>query len=258
MANPQGTPIWYELQSADPDASKAFYDAVIGWTIEPQPTGAMDYRMIDAGDGMVGGVMRFTDEMAAGGATPGWTVYIGVDDVDASAAAIQAAGGTIAMGPWDIPDVGRIAVAADPQGIPFYVMRGATDGTSTAFDRAAMGRCSWNELATPDQAAANTFYATVFGWTYPGRMTMPGDMGDYIFAVAGDVTIGATMTESGGPASGWRFYFRAADIEAAAAIVTARGGTVLMGPHEVPGGDRIILARDPHGTTFGVVATGVA
>jgi predicted enzyme related to lactoylglutathione lyase len=34
------------------------------------------------------------------------------------------------------------------------------------------------------------------------------------------------------------------------------GGTVLLGPHEVPDGDRIIVATDPHGVVFGVVAAG--
>src|SRR5215216_4981268 len=70
MANPEGTPIWYELMTADPAASKAFYDDVIGWTVDAQPSGEQAYRMIDSGNGggMVGGVMRLTDEMQSHGA----------------------------------------------------------------------------------------------------------------------------------------------------------------------------------------------
>ncbi len=257
MHNPEGTPIWYELQSSDPDASRTFYDDVVGWSTEPQPSGDMDYRMIDTGDSLVGGIMRLTDEMKAGGASPGWLVYFGVPDVDATCAKITANGGAVVVGPWDIPGIGRMAVVTDPQGIPFYVMRGATDDRSTAFDRTGMGKCNWNELVTTDHAAANAFYAAVFGWTYPDKMTMPGDMGDYVFAAVGDTTIGATMkAQADGPPPGWRFYFRASDIEEAAKTVTAKGGTVHMGPHEVPGGDRIILATDPHGLTFGVVGPG--
>ena len=162
------------------------------------------------------------------------------------------------MPPWDIPDVGRMALVADPQGNPFYIMRGASDETSTAFDRMGMGKGNWNELATSDQAAANDFYATIFGWTFPDRLTMPGDMGDYVFVAVGDTTIGATMKADPGGPQGWTFYFRAPDIEAAAATVTAKGGTVHAGPIEVPGGDRIIIASDPHGTRFGVVGPGEA
>ena len=36
MANPDGAPIWYELMTTDADASKKFYDDVVGWTIEPK------------------------------------------------------------------------------------------------------------------------------------------------------------------------------------------------------------------------------
>jgi predicted enzyme related to lactoylglutathione lyase len=262
MPNPEGTPIWYELMTADPDASKAFYDDVIGWTVEAQPSGEMDYRMIatagegGSGGGMVGGVMRLTEEMIAGGAKPTWLFYIGVKDVDASVEKIKAEGGKVMMPAWDIPGVGRIAMVTDPQGIPFYVMRGASDDSSTAFDRMGMGKCNWNELSTPDQAGANAFYATVFGWTYPDKMPM-GEMGDYIFVQAGDQTIGATMNRpADSPPAAWRFYFRAPDIEAAAAKVTKNGGTVHAGPMEVPGGDRIIVASDPHGAMFGVVGPG--
>lgn len=258
MPNPQGTPIWYELMTTDPEASKAFYDDVIGWTVQDKPAGDMDYRMIDSGNGgdLVGGVMRLTEQMTAGGGRPTWLFYIGVDDVDASVGKIKAAGGSVLMPAWDIPDVGRIAMVADPQGIPFYIMRGASEENSTAWDRTGMGKCNWNELATPDQAGANAFYATVFGWTYPDRMPM-GEMGDYVFIQAGDQTIGATMTHPAeGPPPAWRFYFRAPDIEAAAAKVSKNGGTVHAGPMEVPGGDRIIVASDPHGVMFGVVGPG--
>ncbi|MCM8729913.1 VOC family protein [Hephaestia sp. GCM10023244] len=258
MTNPHGTPIWYELATADPDASKAFYDHVIGWTIDAVPAmPGMDYRMIDtAGGGHVGGVMRLTDEMVKGGAKPGWFFYIGVDDVDATVDRLKAAGGGVIMPPWTIDGVGRMALVTDPQGNPFYVMRGASDENSNAFERTGMGKCNWNELTTTDQQGAHAFYADVFGWTYPDKMPM-GEMGDYVFVEAAGTTIGATMTatEAGQP-TGWRFYFRTPDIDAAAASVGEQGGTVLTGPMAVPGGDRIIVATDTHGVVFGAVGPG--
>lgn len=256
MTNPHGTPIWYELITADPDASKAFYDQVIGWTVEAQPSGPMDYRMIDSGnDGLVGGVMRITPEMQASGAKPRWLFYLGADDVDATAKAITAHGGQVHMGPFDLPGVGRMAFVADPQGLPFYIMRGASEGTSTVWDRKAQGKCNWNELNTPDHAGANAFYAQVFGWSYPDKMPM-GEMGDYVFVQAGEHTIGATMPAQPQTPPGWYFYFGVADIEAAAEAVRTNGGTVLQEPMEVPGGDRVIFASDPHGVLFGAVGPG--
>ncbi len=260
MPNPEGTPIWYELMTADPDASKAFYDHVIGWTVgEPLP-GGQDYRMInvspESGGGQVGGVLHLTPAMIAGGAKATWLFYIGVNDVDATVEKIRAAGGSVLMPAWDIPDIGRIAMVADPQGIPFYVMRGTSPEDSKAYDRMGMGKCNWNELATTDQDAANAFYATVFGWTYPDKMTMPGS-GDYVFVAVGEQIIGATMNrQPDSPPPAWQFYFRAPDIDVAAQKVKDSGGTVHLEPMEVPGGDRIIVASDPHGVMFGVVGPG--
>lgn len=260
MPNPEGTPIWYELLTPDHDASKAFYDHVIGWTLGPKPDGSpMDYRMIQTADGsMVGGVMQLTGEMTAGGAHPTWLFYIGVDDVDASFEKVKANGGGVLMEPFDIPGAGRAAMVRDPQGNPFYIMRGSSPENSTAWDRMGMGKCNWNELNTTGQAATNTFYADTFGWTYPDKMTMPGDMGDYVFIDAAGQTIGATMTIQPGDTPGWRFYFRTPDIEDTARKVGEAGGTVLAGPMEVPGGDRIIVAKDSHGVTFGAVGPGNA
>jgi len=258
MPNPEGTPIWYELLTPDHDATKKFYDHVIGWTLGGKPDDSpMDYRMIQTADGsMVGGVMQLTDEMTAGGAKPTWLFYIGVDDVDASFEKVKANGGGVLMAPFDIPGAGHAAFVKDPQGNPFYIMRGSSPESSTAWDRMGMGKCNWNELNTPDQAGANRFYADTFGWTYPDKMTMPGDMGDYMFIDAAGQTIGATMTIQSGDTPGWRFYFRTPDIDATARKVGEAGGTVLAGPMEVPGGDRIIVAKYSHGVTFCAVGPG--
>jgi predicted enzyme related to lactoylglutathione lyase len=124
MPDQNGAFIWYELITPDPDGAKAFYDAVVGWTIEPQPSGELDYRMIGRADGgNAGGVMRLTDDMAAHGARPTWLGYLNVDDVDATVRSIEQAGGKALMPAFDIPNIGRIALVTDPQGAPFYVMK---------------------------------------------------------------------------------------------------------------------------------------
>ena len=256
MANPNGTPIWYELAAADPDAAKRFYEAVAPWTVEARPAGEMDYRMITVtGADNVGGLARFDPAQAPTAAmTPGWRVYFGVDDVDATVTAITDAGGAVHVGPFDLEGVGRMAFVADPQGNAFYVMRGATDDSSTAFGRATLGKCSWNELVTSDAVAGNAFYQAVFGWSYPRVMTMPGEMGDYTFIECGGQELGATMQGQPGQPMGWHVYFRVADVEAADAAVKAAGGTVFAGPMDVPGGERIIFGCDAAGAPVGFVA----
>ncbi|RYE02617.1 MAG: VOC family protein [Sphingomonadales bacterium] len=257
MPNRHGSFIWYELLTKDAKAAKAFYDAVVGWSIQAEaPPGGMDYRMIEALDGNAGGVMQLSADMLAGGAKPAWLGYIGVDDVDATVAAIAADGGQVHLPAFDIPGIGRLAMIADPQGVPFYVMRGASPENSTAYQRMGFQHVSWNELNTPDDGAALAFYARHFGFSKVGGMPM-GPMGEYSFIAnaesQGDA-IGAVMRTPEGAQSGWGFYFRVPDILAAKAAVERGGGTVLNGPHEVPGGEMTLHALDPEGVFFGLVA----
>ena len=257
--NPTGDFIWYELMTPDPDGAKAFYDAVVGWDIEPQPTGEMDYRMIRRSDGgNAGGVLRITSDMASHGARPMWLGYIHVSDVDAKVAAIEAAGGKTWMAPTDIGSVGRIAMVTDPQAAPFYVMKPtpparAPKTRSDVFSRDAEQRVGWNELATSDQKAALDFYVREFGWTKGETMPM-GEMGDYQLLAHHDVPIGAIMTKAADRPPRWRFYFRVSDVDAAKSAIEAGGGAVMHGPVEVPGGDRILIGADPQGAEFALVA----
>lgn len=259
MTNPHGSFIWYELLTADPKAAKAFYDHVVGWNIDAEAApGGMDYRMINAADGQVGGVMALNADMLAGGAKPVWLGYFGVDDVDASVASIVEAGGQVHLPPFDIPGVGRLAMVTDPQGIPFYVMRGASDESSTAYQRMGMGHVSWNELLTPDDAGALAFYGRQLGIAKIGGMPM-GEMGEYSFIANAESeggAIGAVMRAPPGAHPGWGFYFRVPEINAAKARVEAGGGKVHSGPMEVPGGEWVLNATDPEGVVFGLVAPG--
>ncbi|WP_309662382.1 VOC family protein [Sphingomonas sp.] len=255
----QGAFIWYELITPDAVAAKTFYDAVVGWTIEPQPSGEMDYRMITRADGgNAGGVMRLTDEMRGHGARPIWLGYVGVDDVDASVASIETAGGKALMPAFDIPDVGRIVMVTDPQGTPFYVMTPTPPAdrpasVSDVFDPVKAQHVRWNELATADQDAAVQFYTSHFGWAQEGGMDM-GEMGQYLFVQQNGVGIGAIMRKPPQlPVSLWTYYFGVDDIDRAQAAVTAGGGQILHGPMEIPGGEFSLNGLDPQGASFGLV-----
>lgn len=255
MTNHHGDFIWYELMTPDADAAARFYASILGWQDRPaQAAAAGTYRIFSAAGTDVGGLYCTAGDPRCAGLRPAWIGYVGVDDVDASAADVQAAGGTILMPPTDIPGVGRFAMIADPQGVPCYVMRGAVDAVSTAFAPDTPGHCQWNELATADQQAALAFYGGRFGWQ-PGDAVDMGELGDYRFLVQRSTTIGAVMNAPpGGPPPTWTFYFGVPDIDRAATAIVSGGGTVHHGPAEVPGGSRIVVASDPQGASFGLVA----
>lgn len=255
MTTVQGSWLWYDLMSPDPEGSKAFYDTVLGWTMTTGHGESTDYGFITAADGaMVGGLLRLTSDMTDHGARPCWVGYVGVDDVDASLAAITAAGGTMLMPPRDVPMAGRIAMVADCCGAPFYIMAPTPPpggGQSTAFAPLPNpGHCGWNELYAGDLDKALAFYTGQFGWTLPDAMDM-GPMGKYQFIAHDEVMVGAMMkTPDAAPVSAWSHYFWVDSIIAAKALVEANRGQVINGPHEVPGPLWIIQGIDPQGAMF--------
>jgi predicted enzyme related to lactoylglutathione lyase len=250
--NPHGSFIWYELLTGDPDAAAAFYGEVIGWTEASYGQPGVDYRIFSAGGVGVAGLMKLPEGAEQSGMRPGWLGYIGVDDVDSAIADIEAAGGKIHMPAMDLEGVGRMALVADPQGVPFYVMRGASEEASTSFAPMKAGHCNWNELSTPDQNGALDFYTGQFGWE-KGEVMPMGEMGGYQFVHHGGGMIGALMTNPPGRPAGWNFAFGVPSADAAAERIPAVGGSVRHGPIEVPGGDWVVMASDPQGAAFMVV-----
>jgi len=254
--NPKGDFIWYELMTPDAEGAKAFYDAVVGWNISEGAPEFGGYRMIGRSDGgNAGGVLPLTDEMQQHGARPTWLGYVSVADVDQAVAAIEQAGGKGLMPAFDIPNVGRIALVADPQGAPFYVMRATPPepkAQSDVFSPTAEQRVGWNELSTTDPVAARKFYTGQFGWGSDEFMDM-GEMGEYRFLEQDGTRIGALCGVMQGQQPKWRFYFRVPSIAKAKDTAEQKGGTIHMGPHQVPTGDYIVIGSDPQGAEFALV-----
>jgi predicted enzyme related to lactoylglutathione lyase len=143
MSNPAGRFIWYELMTPDPDAVAPFYAAVVGWrigTAEAGLPGGMDYRMIGRADGkFAGGILRLSPDLVQHGAHPLGLGYLSSPDVDTHVSAIVSDGGKVQVPTADLPNVGRIAMVTDPQGIPFYLMapvppQGQPDAVSDVWD----------------------------------------------------------------------------------------------------------------------------
>ena len=76
-----------------------------------------------------------------------------VEDVDASAAKAKELGGNVMMEPFDVLDVGRMAVIADPTGAVFCAVA-SRRGSIGAELRERPRRADWNELATNDAGSA--------------------------------------------------------------------------------------------------------
>jgi uncharacterized protein len=108
MAQP-GRVSWNELATTNVAAAKKFYTGLFGWKTEPF---GGDYTLFKQGKTMVGGMMKCPKKSAPAH----WLAYVTVKDVDASAAKAAKLGGKVVAPPFDVPEVGRIAVVLDPQG----------------------------------------------------------------------------------------------------------------------------------------------
>ena len=113
-----------------------------------------------------------------------WNTYIAVDDADAAAAAVQAAGGSVTLEPVDAGPGGRLAACADPRGARFRLWQPRRRLGAQLTN--APGSWNFSDLHTGDAAAATGFYAPLFGWEFDdlGFATMirrPG-YGDHLAA----------------------------------------------------------------------------
>jgi predicted enzyme related to lactoylglutathione lyase len=245
---------WYDLMTSDTHAAEKFYGQVIGWNAKAAGVGDGPYTIFSVGAAGVCGLMPISDAMCAQGVKPCWTGYILVDDVDAYAQHVKAAGGNILRAPVDIPGVLRFAVVSDPHGAAFILFKGMSDAPPATLAPDAPGTIGWHELHAGDGASAFAFYAKVFGWTKSQTIDM-GPMGVYQTFATGDQAVGGMMTKMpDSPVPFWLYYINVDAIDAAAARVASAGGKVTMGPHQVPTGQWIVTCTDPQGAWFALVA----
>lgn len=240
----RGQFVWHELWTPNPAGAHEFYSNVVGWSTqawEQDPS----YSMFVGPKGPLGGALH----KRAG--TPQWLPYVGVTDVDAAAATVARLGGRTQTPPANLPNGGRHAVLVDPQGAPFGIH--ASKATPAPESAAAVGEFSWHELATngtPETAFA--FYTAVFGWDEINRFDM-GPMGTYVIFGRNGAQLGGMFDKAAAGKPGaayWLGYVRVDDLDGTVERAKGARGSVLTGPMDVPGGDRIAQVMDPHGAFF--------
>lgn len=246
-----GAFVWYELMTHDQPAAERFYRAVIGWNCADAGMPHMKYTLCDVGGRPVAGMMDIPAD--AQGLQPLWIGYVAVANTDMVTAEWKASGGSVHHAPTDIPGVGRFAVLGDPQGPVIAVIRGSMENPPPLPPAGTPGFGGWHELFTTDREAALAFYTERFGWSKEQGFDM-GAMGVYqLFGRNGELLGGMMTKPPQMPHPMWLHYFNVDGIEAAKGRVETAGGTVLMGPTEVPGGQWILQCRDPQGAMFALL-----
>ena len=116
---------WLDLATTDVEAAKSFYGGLFGWTAPDQSMDEVrNYGMFKLDGRDVGGLSDLQDAQRQLGVPPHWTLFIAVENADASAAKAKQLGATISVQPFDVSDVGRVASIQDPQGAHFLHLAG--------------------------------------------------------------------------------------------------------------------------------------
>lgn len=238
-----GTPSWVDLSASDVDAAKDFYTGLFGWEIEDQFDG--DGNRIYAMARLDGKAVAGLGPIPPGIEMPSvWNTYVASSDVEATAAAVEAAGGQVVMAPMQVMDSGKMAVFTDPTGAAFSVWE-AQGHIGSELGNIANTH-SWNELMSRDLQSAQAFYQEVFGWKYDVQQMPNGEY--HVIAGGENGGLGGMMDM---PAevpemvpSHWGVYFTVDDLDASVAKVQELGGQVVMPAMEMPGVGKMSTVHD--------------
>ncbi|MEA2236204.1 MAG: uncharacterized protein QOC81_928 [Thermoanaerobaculia bacterium] len=232
---------WIELATNDAAAAKTFYTSLLGWNAKDMPIPDGVYTMLQKSGRDLGALYQ-TKEIP-----PNWQTYISVENADDSATKAKELGATIVAPPFDVMDIGRMALVADPQGATLALWQAKKHIGATIRDET--NTLCWNELMTSDIEGARDFYKSLFGWNLRvsaeyteidvagqpsgGMMQMPNDM--------------RCM-----PAS-WTPYFAVDDCDATVAKAKSLGAQVYVPPTNIANVGRFAVLADPQGASFDVI-----
>jgi predicted enzyme related to lactoylglutathione lyase len=235
--------VWHEQVSSDPEQAREFYAQLFGWETEVFKPGELDYAMISSGGQTHGGFGKAME----GAPPPHWLGHVRVENLEQTIGDVEKAGGKLVAGPFEMSEVGRMAIVADPQGAYVSIYRPESEGGGAGSE----GVFVWDELATSDVDGAQRFYEDVFGWT---TSDMGSDYGGYRIFNRGETGIAGLMSvPDGSIPPHWQPYIAVEDPDRTAARAAELGGTALMEPMDVPDVGRITVLSDPQGATFGII-----
>ncbi|MEU8378227.1 VOC family protein [Streptosporangium sp. NPDC048865] len=244
-----GAPNWIDLGTPDTEATTAFYGPLFGWSFQSAGPQAGGYGFFQLDGRTVAAVGPLTEE----GATPAWTSYFHTADADATAKAVEQAGGTVRIAPDDVFDKGRMAGFTDPGGAEFAVWQpGTTKGLDLVTEN---GSLAWLELYVPDPEAVRPFYRPVFDWSVQD-ITF-GDLPYLLLSTSeGDNPgLGGVKPLQAGDRPHWLPYFEVADCDAAVVRARELGGDLVAPAADIEGVGRFAVVADPHGARFAVIAS---
>ena len=245
-----GSFCWIELATSDQAAAKKFYASLFGWTADDAPMAPGEfYTMFRTNSRDVGAGYTLRSDQRAQGVPPNWMVYIQVENADTTASRAKDLGATVLAVPFDVFDIGRMAVIRDPTGAVFAIWQAKKHSGIgiTGVD----GTFCWADLSTPDPGRGSKFYADLFGWQMMSDDEDPEH--DYIHIKNGEHFIGGIPpARDRGPnvPPHWLIYFHVSDCDAFANKAKLLGANLCAPLMTMQNVGRMAVMADPQGAVF--------
>jgi predicted enzyme related to lactoylglutathione lyase len=246
-----GKVVFVELITPDLAAAKHFYAGLFGWTFRDIRSGDKQYAEALLDGRPVAGLFQ-KDVPAGKQRQPSWLSFIAVRDVDAAKQAALQQGAKVLFEPHSIPERGREAVLADPQGAVFAVLDSSSGDPPDVL--AEPGEWIWSSLITRDPEAAAAFYQALFDYEV---FDLPAAEGSQHLTLASDnyarASVNSLPANKTGMHSHWLNFVRVDDAASMAAKVAALGGRVVVKPRMDRHGGKVAVVADPSGALFGLL-----
>ena len=246
-----GKVMFVELVTPDVAAAKQFYAGLFGWTFRDIQAAGIKYAEASLDGHPVAGLVH--KELPEGEhRRPAWLTFIAVRDVDATKNVALRHGARVLFEPRNIPDRGRQAVFADPQGAVFAVLASSSGDPPDVL--AQPGEWIWSSLITSDADTDAAFYQALFNYEI---FDLPADEGTQHLMLVSDNYARASANSP--PAKKpdfhphWLNYVRVDDTVKMAAKVVTLGGRVLVEPRVDRHGGKVAVVADPLGAPFGLL-----
>ena len=238
--------VWYDLLTNDVLAVRTFYGGLFGWEFEGEKRVDAEYTVIKKDGIPIGGIV-YKDEKDVEHSQ--WLSYLSVADVDRAVEMIRGKNGIVYREPFELPDRGRVAVVADPQGAPVVLIK------SQSGDPADRGPITnnwlWTELFASDVDAAADFYSRLVDYTveeFDTGLKIPY----YVFKKNETNRGGMLELPWEGVKPNWLPYVLVDDPGKIADKVKSLGGQVLIAPNEDIRQGSVALIQDPAGAVFAI------
>ncbi|HVN96847.1 MAG TPA: VOC family protein [Syntrophales bacterium] len=246
-----GKVIFVELVTPDLAAAKQFYTGLFGWTFRDIQAGRIEYAEALLDGRPVAGLVH--KKVPAGEhRQPRWLSFFAVGDVDGAKKIALQNGAKVLFEPHSIPDRGREAVFADPQGAVFAVLSSSSGDPSDVL--VAPGEWIWSSLITSDPDTDAAFYQKLFDYEV---FELPPSEGAQHLLLSSDNYARASVNTL--PANRpnahphWLNYVRVEDAVKMAEKVVALGGRVVVAPRIDRHGGKVAVVADPLGACFGLL-----